>query len=40
MGMNFKVGFFENTAYFWVVIAVIIGFAAATIAAARVRHWI
>jgi magnesium transporter len=40
MGMNFKVGFFDNTAYFWVVLAVIIGFATATLVTARVRRWI
>lgn len=40
MGMNFKVGLFENAAYFWVVVAGIIGVALATTVAARMRGWI
>ena len=40
MGMNFKVGFFQDTVYFWVVVAVIVGFATVTMVAARVRRWI
>jgi Mg2+ and Co2+ transporter CorA len=40
MGMNFKVGLFETGAYFWVVIAGIIGVAAATLVIARARRWI
>lgn len=40
MGMNFKVGVFDTGAYFWVVIAGIVGIAVATLAAARARRWI
>lgn len=40
LGMNFKVGLFEHAALFWAVLAVIVGIAVATLAAARVRRWI
>lgn len=40
MGMNFKFGLFETGAYFWVVIAGIVGIALATLAVARARQWI
>jgi magnesium transporter len=40
MGMNFKLGVFEETAYFWVVMAVMLAVAVLTLAVARVRHWI
>jgi magnesium transporter len=40
MGMNFKVGFFEQAAYFWVVVGLIAVVAAATLAVARARRWI
>jgi magnesium transporter len=40
MGMNFKVGFFRESSLFWVVIAVIIGMALATVATAKRRSWI
>jgi magnesium transporter len=40
LGMNFEVGFFDNPAYFWVVVAVIVAFVVATLVAARVRRWI
>jgi Mg2+ and Co2+ transporter CorA len=40
MGMNFKVDFFEETAYFWVVVGFILALAAATLVAARIRRWI
>jgi magnesium transporter len=40
MGMNFKVGLFDQTVLFWVVIAVIVAIAPATIFAARQRDWI
>ena len=40
MGMNFRVGFFETTALFWVVCGVIVAFAASTFAFARLRKWI
>jgi Mg2+ and Co2+ transporter CorA len=40
MGMNFKVGFFQDAALFWVVVAVIVGFAPLTIGVAKRRGWI
>jgi magnesium transporter len=40
MGMNFKVGLFERSALFWVVIAVIIAIAPLTVLIARRRGWI
>ena len=40
LGMNFKVGLFEHSGLFWVVLALIATFAVATLAAARARRWI
>ncbi|HET7677048.1 MAG TPA: CorA family divalent cation transporter [Candidatus Limnocylindrales bacterium] len=40
MGMNFKVAFFDEPAFFWVVIGFMILLAAGTLVAARVRRWI
>lgn len=40
MGMNFKVGLFDNSALFWVVVAVIVAVAPVTIGVAKVRDWI
>jgi Mg2+ and Co2+ transporter CorA len=40
MGMNFRLGLFENAAYFWVVLGTIGFLAIVTIATARARHWI
>jgi magnesium transporter len=40
MGMNFKVGLFNETALFWVVIAVIAAVAPITLALAKKRRWI
>ncbi len=40
MGMNFKVGFFDDPNYFWIVLALIAAFALGTIAFARLRRWI
>jgi magnesium transporter len=40
MGMNFKVGLFEYTWLYWVVIAAMLVIAAFVLAVARVRHWI
>jgi magnesium transporter len=40
MGMNFKVGLFNNTALFWVIDAVIIAIAPLTVGIAKLRHWI
>jgi Mg2+ and Co2+ transporter CorA len=40
MGMNFKVGLFQNTALFWVTVAVIITIAPLTVGIAKLRNWI
>jgi magnesium transporter len=40
MGMNFKVGFFDHAAMFWVVLAVIVGVAPITLGVAKLRRWI
>jgi magnesium transporter len=40
LGMNVKIGLFTHSELFWVALAVILGIAAATLAAARVRSWI
>jgi magnesium transporter len=40
MGMNFRVGLFEETALFWVVIAVIVAIAPVTLGIAKTRRWI
>lgn len=40
MGMNFELGLFETTAYFWAVIALIGAVAVTTLTVARVRKWI
>jgi len=40
MGMNFKLGFFENPSLFWVVIAGMVAIAAGTIGFARWRGWL
>jgi magnesium transporter len=40
MGMNFKVGLFDQTLLFWVVVAVIVAIAPVTIFAAKQRAWI
>jgi magnesium transporter len=40
MGMNFKVGLFEYTWLYWVVIAAMLAIAVLVLAVARVRHWI
>jgi Mg2+ and Co2+ transporter CorA len=40
MGMNFKVGLFETTILFWVVVALIAAIAPITIGIARLRQWI
>ena len=39
-GMNFKLALFENNAYFWVVLALMVAVAFATVAAARMRRWV
>ncbi len=40
MGMNFKVGFFENPNMFWVVVAIMGVLAVGTVVAARWRGWL
>ena len=40
MGMNFKLGFFDEPANFWVVIGGMAAFAVAILAVARLRHWL
>jgi magnesium transporter len=40
MGMNFKVGFFDETMFFWVVVAAIVAIAPVAIALAKRRSWI
>jgi magnesium transporter len=40
MGMNFKVGLFDNPNLFWVVIGLMVALALATIAVARQRGWL
>ena len=40
MGMNFKVGLFENANLFWVVIAIMAVLAIGTVVAARWRGWL
>jgi Mg2+ and Co2+ transporter CorA len=40
MGMNFKVGLFEETWIFWIVVAFIIAIAPLTFAVAKLRDWI
>lgn len=40
MGMNFRLGLFENEAYFWAVLGVIGLVAGVTLAVARARRWI
>jgi magnesium transporter len=40
MGMNFKIGLFDNPNLFWVVIAVMVALALGTLAVARQRGWL
>ncbi|MEO8245695.1 MAG: CorA family divalent cation transporter [Chloroflexota bacterium] len=40
MGMNFKVPFFDNPVFFWVVIGAMLGLAVTTILVARWRRWL
>jgi len=40
MGMNFKVGLFDDSMYFWVVLAVIFAIAPVTLVFAKLRRWI
>ena len=40
MGMNFKVGLFDNASLFWGVVAVIVAVAPVTLGIAKLRSWI
>jgi len=40
MGMNFKVGLFDDPVYFWAVLAVIFAIAPVTLLFAKLRRWI
>jgi Mg2+ and Co2+ transporter CorA len=40
LGMNFRVGFFEQAGLFWVTIALIAGIVVGTLGIARARRWI
>jgi magnesium transporter len=40
MGMNFKVGFFQDSTLFWVTVAVMVAVATGTLGVARLKHWI
>jgi magnesium transporter len=40
MGMNFKVGLFDEPVLFWVVLGLIVAIAPITIGFAKVRHWV
>jgi magnesium transporter len=40
MGMNFQMGFFDNTSNFWIVIAVMVGLGAFALVIAKLRKWI
>jgi Mg2+ and Co2+ transporter CorA len=40
MGMNFKLGFFDDPANFFVVVAAMAVFAIAILAVARWRNWV
>ena len=40
MGMNFKVGLFEQAEYFWLVLTAIACIAVGTLAIVRAKNWI
>jgi Mg2+ and Co2+ transporter CorA len=40
MGMNFKLGFFDDPSNVWIVIGSMVVFAVAILAIARIRHWL
>jgi Mg2+ and Co2+ transporter CorA len=40
MGMNFKVGLFDQAWVFWIVIAAMLGIAVVVLSVARNRAWI
>jgi Mg2+ and Co2+ transporter CorA len=40
MGMNFKLGFFDDPENFWFVVGAMVVFAALLLVVGRVRRWI
>jgi magnesium transporter len=40
LGMNFKVGLFAHTAFFWVAIGVMVAIGVGTLTTAKLRRWI
>ena len=40
MGMNFKLGFFDNPENFWLVVVAMLGLAVGILGFARFRRWI
>ncbi len=40
MGMNFKVAFFDDPTWFWIVLAAVVAIAVVTLIVARVKSWI
>jgi Mg2+ and Co2+ transporter CorA len=40
MGMNFKVGLFDDAIFFWVVVGVIVAVAPLTVGFAKAKRWI
>jgi len=40
MGMNFKLGFFDQPGNFWYVVLAMLGLAALILGFARIRRWI
>jgi Mg2+ and Co2+ transporter CorA len=40
LGMNFRLGIFDDPSNFWLALALIVGMASVTLVVARMRHWI
>ena len=40
MGMNFKLGFFDETSNFWLVVAGMVALAVTILGVARLRRWL
>jgi hypothetical protein len=40
MGMNFKLGFFDDGTNFWLVVGGMVALAATILGIARLRHWL
>jgi Mg2+ and Co2+ transporter CorA len=40
MGMNFRLGFFEDPSHFWLVVAAMAALAVGTLVLARLRGWL